>query len=116
MSSCRSLPCALGIVPFIWHTVHRRSLPAFIVSVNGLLFHLFMRNNDLVKNYDILCNVFLILYVNLKAKDHRVALLTLVGTIGFLHNSTCNTGLEKELMHVLQVQLSFFFALYLSGL
>ena len=116
MSQRRSIPCTLGIVPFIWLAVHRRSIPALIVAINGLLFHLFMRNNDIVKNYDILCNIFLILYVNLKVKDHRVVLLTLVGTIGFLHNSTCNTGIEKECMHALQVQVTFFFGLYLSGL
>lgn len=107
-----SITCTLGLIPFSVLAVHNNSLIGALVTFNGVLFHMFYRRNRVVKYYDILCNMLLILYVNLVALDKVVLFWTCMGVIGFLLNTISN---NSDITHVLAVQSPLALALHYSG-
>lgn len=68
--------CALGVIPYLfifiyyyYYNLYFTNLlilySPLIIFVNGILYHYFYTNNIYIKYYDILCNLFLSIYLNI---------------------------------------------------
>lgn len=91
--------CACGLFPFLVYAVRRTSIIAFIVFCNGIWFHIFRREDRIVKLYDIICNILLAWFVNIYANTIMVTRLTMVAGFLFVANSLrSGRGVTKALL------------------
>ena len=73
--------CALGLVPFFVWFILTGSLVSLVVTLNGVIFHVFFPDSFSVKAWDIACNAVLIVLINLFARDVHVVALTVAAVM-----------------------------------
>ncbi|MBE35258.1 MAG: hypothetical protein CMI16_06850 [Opitutaceae bacterium] len=113
---CPNFLCLFGLTPFAaWYAV-TGSFVSFIVTINGVLFHLFFPRSSLVRRYDVACNACFALWVNLSVMNSLVALFTLVGGASHVLNATLVANDKtKDAVHVVAVQMPLWIVLCASG-
>ena len=111
----KEIICACGLLPFFAWFVLTGSGVAIIVFLNGFIFHVFIPDSIAMKLFDTVCNTFLILWINILARDAFVTLLSCLAVVCFLLNSACGRqSVLKNSVHFIGVQIPLFFALYLA--
>ena len=90
--------CATGLLPFILRFFMTGSIPCLLISMNGLLFHIFYP------------------YINIQVWNAYVFMLTCFGTWCFRVNvPTKGYEIVESLIHVTCVQGIGFICMVLSG-
>ena len=106
---------ALGLTPFLYRFYETGSLISLIIYFNGIIFHVFLPNNFIMKWFDVICNMIFIAYVNLKALDFYVFMWSYIGCSLFLINAIVEYKIIKTIIHVLGVHVTLYRALKISG-
>ena len=108
--------CATGLLPFILRFFTTGSIPCLLISMNGLIFHIFYPNNVFAKYVDTVTNMILISYINIQVWNAYVFMLTCFGTWCFRVNvPTKGYEIVESLIHVTCVQGIGSICMVLSG-
>lgn len=115
--------CMLGLIPLIFIALEYKSHIALLVLINGLIYHSkctdhilcksIYQKNSIARYTDIICNLILVSYINLKTlwQPYTLIISTLTPTI-WLFKTNFFHGHTGQIIHVLFVQWPCFFALF----
>lgn len=81
---------------------HFNSYPALIVTINGIIFHTNI-NNKAIMNYDILCNLGLILWANYNYPDIIPVSTTVIIIFCIIHALKIYTKTSEIVLNVLHI-------------
>lgn len=106
----------LGLLPYIVHYLRTESLIAYIVVNNGILYHILLPTSEVVKWYDIICNVYMMVFVNIQVQNIYVFTWTCFAAGCFIYNSLyIKRKFLKGVFHIAGVQLPLYRALTLTS-
>lgn len=96
-----NIVCSAGLIPYLVYFFYTRSFISCVVFCNGILYHFIAPNVQFVRLYDMISNIILITYVNIKALDMYVFLTTVIGTLCYVCNKYY---VRRRAIHVICVQ------------
>lgn len=106
----------IGLIPYVVHYLRTESLIAYTVFTNGFLYHSLLPNNEWVKWYNIICNICMVIYVNIHVMNLYVFLWSFTAGACFIWNSVyIKHEPLKAFFHITCVQLPLYKALQLSN-
>lgn len=94
--------CIIGILPYYYIAYNYNSLIALIIAINGTALYISKNKkyNDVVRKFDILCNIFFILFT-IYSKKRTILFSIIAFTIWYINKYEIE---YSDFNHILGVQ------------